>query len=92
MNPRIRSHLDALYGPAAAACAAQLAIRLDQFRAETGAQISELRATGLTERDALLITYADQVREEGVAPLACTTDERPFSLSAARVLTSVLPT
>ncbi len=70
MNPRIRSHLDALYGPAAAACAAQLAIRLGQFRAETGAHIAGLPPAGLTERDALLITYADQVREAGAAPLA----------------------
>jgi hypothetical protein len=27
------------------------------------------KTSGLSERDALLITYADQVREDGIAPL-----------------------
>jgi sucrose phosphorylase len=71
VDSRIQSHLDALYGPAvAAALAPRLAARLGRFRAEAGGKPTGRRTAGLTERDALLITYADQVREPDAAPLA----------------------
>jgi sucrose phosphorylase len=60
----IRDHLVALYGPEAG-CAAfeQLASSLALFPAQT-------RSAQLSQRDAFLITYGDQVSEPGVAPLA----------------------
>lgn len=67
MTPRIQQLLAALYdGPAATDCAARLAALLTRCDrpAGTGAPAA------LTERDALLITYADQVRETGRTPLA----------------------
>ena len=71
MNARITQHLEALYGPAeAAAWAVKIAARLDRFRAEQANRPGRGAAATLTERDALLIAYADQVREPGRAPLA----------------------
>lgn len=44
---------------------------LNRFRAPHGAPVDALRGDlPLTQRDALLITYADQVREPGVPPLS----------------------
>lgn len=66
---RLRPHLEALYAPADAdALAAGLAARIERFRVADGAGGGA--AAPLTERDALLITYADQVRAPGEAPLA----------------------
>ncbi|MBI2498029.1 MAG: sugar phosphorylase [Opitutae bacterium] len=71
MNPRIRQLLAAIYdGPAAADCAGRLAALLDGFRRAAGPAKTAATAAALTERDVLLITYADQVREPGAAPLA----------------------
>ena len=36
VDPRLQSHLDALYGLAAAALATRLSVRRDRFRAEAG--------------------------------------------------------
>ena len=59
--------LRSLYGGTAAdRTAAQVAELIARRRAaQTSAQLN----SALTEKDALLITYADQVREDGVAPL-----------------------
>lgn len=62
----IREHLRFLYGETAgdAACA-HLGKRMEAARPH----IVALRPAGLRERDALLITYGDQVREPNVRPL-----------------------
>ncbi len=64
----IRDHLVALYGPeAGSAASAHLATRLAQFSLQ-GSTVE------LTQRDAILITYGDQVSEPDVTPL-CTLAE-----------------
>lgn len=64
---RIDALLRSLYGEAVGGhIAAQLA---DLLATEHTAQTSAHPGSALSERDALLITYADQVREDGVAPL-----------------------
>lgn len=66
MNPIIAQHLVALYGPATGqAVAAQLQAQLTEFRQ----LIPATPAVELSERDALLITYADQLREPGRRPM-----------------------
>jgi glycosidase len=68
---RIRGQLEALYPAAeAASLAASLARRLEGWRAENDPRRVGRPAADLTERDALLITYADQVRAPDAAPLA----------------------
>jgi glycosidase len=66
-------HLIALYGAdAGAASEAHVRELLAHYAPRIPAPPSGIlrpRATGLTERDALLITYGDQVREPGVPPL-----------------------
>ncbi|MDI1249442.1 MAG: sugar phosphorylase [Lacunisphaera sp.] len=67
MNPRIPPLLAALYdGPAATDSEARLAALLDRCPRSPGTGAT----AGLTERDVLLITYADQVRGAGLTPLA----------------------
>jgi glucosylglycerate phosphorylase len=64
----IRDHLIALYGPATGrATYKRLASSLARFPQRD--TVSEL-----TSRDAILITYGDQVREPGVAPLRTLSD------------------
>lgn len=66
MNPIIAQHLVALYGPATGqAVAAQLQAQLAEFRQ----LIPATPAVELSERDALLITYADQLRAPGRRPM-----------------------
>jgi len=63
---RILSHLIALYGEQAGRSAhARLAERLAYYRR----RVRSPEASALTERDALLITYGDQVRAAGIPPL-----------------------
>lgn len=62
----IREHLEALYGSLEGADAfKQLCAILDKYRPHLVA----LNSGEITERDAMLITYGDQVRESGVKPL-----------------------
>jgi glucosylglycerate phosphorylase len=68
MSREIRDHLAFLYGAEAAAA---LEPRLERLLRGHGAGNGSRRA--LTQSDALLITYGDQVREEGPAPLASLT-------------------
>jgi sucrose phosphorylase len=74
MNAAIVAHLNVLYGETAAG---GLVRRLEQmlavFRASRPASAPRGQLA-LSERDALLITYADQVRESGRAPLATLAD------------------
>ncbi len=70
MPETLFEHLRALYGPAtASAVAPQLHRLLESYQA----RLLAVRVPGgrlpLSQRDALLITYADQVRENGLAPL-----------------------
>jgi sucrose phosphorylase len=70
VETRFHRHLGAVYG---ATLAAQVAPRLEDLLAKWKPRSPPAKSppgvTGLTQRDALLITYADQVREAGVAPL-----------------------
>ena len=62
-------HLSALYGQETArAVLAELTARAHKYAPLIAARPS--RAAELTERDAMLITYGDQVRQPGVAPLS----------------------
>ena len=74
MKPAIRSHLELLYGrPTAAEMEPRLAALTDQFRGRLP-RPGPTRAGWLTEKDALLITYADQVREPDRSPLQTLAD------------------
>jgi len=60
------SHLSFLYGEAAARNAFEgLSALMDRYRP----QIPVPASSGLSQRDAILITYGDQVRQPGVPPL-----------------------
>ncbi|MBI3850549.1 MAG: sugar phosphorylase [Verrucomicrobia bacterium] len=66
-RPRIDALLRLLYGESVGGhIAAQLA---DLIAGKRTKQESPRKTAALSERDALLITYADQVREDGIAPL-----------------------
>lgn len=70
MQTALREHLEALYGTE---CVAVLAPRLERLLARyQGLKYgspADPDKLPLTQRDALLITYGDQVREDGVSPL-----------------------
>ena len=69
-SDQIRDQLVALYGPAAADSMLPRLQELLARAAAAGPQPSG-RPAPLSQRDALLITYPDQVREPGLSPLAC---------------------
>ena len=74
MKPAIRKHLELLYGrPVAAEMEPRLAALTDPFR-DRLPRPDPARAEWLTEKDALLITYADQVREPDRSPLQTLAD------------------
>jgi glucosylglycerate phosphorylase len=83
----VSDHLAALYGPGMAAAVRP---KLDELLERWRARLPRVAAPGrrdalpLTERDALLITYADQVREPGSSPL------RSLGEFAARHLSGVV--
>ncbi|MBI2498218.1 MAG: hypothetical protein HYV75_10025, partial [Opitutae bacterium] len=91
MNPAVTQPLDFLYGGTVArALAPKLDALLGSVRPRVPAALKSGGASALTERDALLITYADQVREPGVPPLRtlagfCETHLREI-ISGAHVL------
>ncbi|MBN1937351.1 MAG: sugar phosphorylase [Anaerolineae bacterium] len=69
---RILKHLTFLYGAQTAAeMWSRLELRLDDFRQRHPQLAQEKRPLSerLSQRDAILIAYADQVQEEGKAPL-----------------------
>ncbi len=67
----IATRLIALYGDALGRAAFdRVTSLLDRYRAH----IQPLRASGLMERDAILITYGDQVREPNAPPLRTLAD------------------
>jgi sucrose phosphorylase len=70
MNSQIEQHLQVLFGPARAAeTTSKLAGLLRSFRASPIGATAGRSVQPLTQRDAVLITYADQVREPGQPPL-----------------------
>ena len=70
MNPSITHHLAFLYGDSTAhALVPEVDALLGRFRPRIPATLNLRGRPDLTERDALLITYADQLRDPGVAPL-----------------------
>jgi len=71
----IQGHLAALYGESAAAqILPRVAALLRKHAASATPAEPHHRSRSLTERDALLITYPDQVREPGARPLQTLTD------------------
>jgi len=63
-------HLEPLYGASTAATVARrISDLLQAWRPRLPRRPAQRGGLGLTQRDALLITYADQVREPGVTPL-----------------------
>jgi sucrose phosphorylase len=68
---RIIDHLTFLYGPAEAASLwPRIEMRLGQFRDRMAARAQNPGESRLSQRDAILITYGDQIHEPGRAPLA----------------------
>lgn len=65
---RLRGHLDVLYAPQVAAAACDALLR-DIARAAPLLAQRPRRATLFDERDAILITYGDQIHTPGEAPL-----------------------
>lgn len=69
MRQNIRDHIASLYGDTVArAIAPRLDALLDKFRPVLPLNNKSSRRR-LTEQDVLLLTYPDQIREAGVAPL-----------------------
>lgn len=78
----IVDHLVAVYGPTVGAeVAERLTALMDQSRPRLPRPAGPRGRIELTERDALLITYADQVREPSRAPLATLADFATSRLS-----------
>ena len=71
VEARIQDLLLALYGPTIAESTAR---RVQTLLEEYDRKIPAARRVGWNERDAILITYADQVQQDGVAPLASLAD------------------
>ena len=70
MTRSINQHLELLYGEAVGpAVFRQLSALLEEWRPRLKPPAPPGQELTLTERDALLIAYADQVREPGKAPL-----------------------
>src|SRR5215831_13028162 len=70
MRQSIADHLNFLYGPRAdVALEPRLQQVLAKYFPASGSRAAPRRASALTERDAILITYADQVRREGTPHL-----------------------
>lgn len=75
MTPRIGQLLEYLYGAESGALTARrLSTLLEHWQRRFGGRVADRGGHALTERDALLITYADQVREPGGAPLQTLAD------------------
>lgn len=70
LTPRVFRHLETLYGTeSAAAVAGRLCALLHQWQPRRPPASEQRESLGLTQRDALLITYADQLTEAGEPPL-----------------------
>lgn len=75
ITPRIRQRLEFLYGAERVAFAEpRLAALLRRWQRGATRRLPDRSGVPLTERDLLLITYADQVRQPGQAPLQTLAD------------------
>lgn len=86
MAEPLREHLEFLYGPAqASGLVESIQALIEAYRSRIPSQFAGPGRSRLTERDALLITYADQVREPSVSPLRTLTE---FLEAHARAIVS----
>lgn len=85
---RIREHLLALYGPAGRLAHEKLEARLARYR---GRLPAARPGPGLSQRDAMLITYADQILAPGEAPLAVLADFARRHLAGLTSIIHLLP-
>ena len=84
-------HLRALYGEEAApGVLAALEARVDPYRARLGTPPNGAREP-LTERDAMLITYGDQVQQAGTPPLGTLADFAAQHLAGLVTCLHLLP-
>lgn len=91
MAGSIRNHLEALYGPAAGALTVQsLQQLLERFRARAPVH-SDQTARPLSQSDAILITYGDQLREPERLPLATLADFAAENLADTVSAIHILP-
>lgn len=75
MNRAFNAHLESLYGAEnAATVAGRMSDLLDRWRSPWPFSSTTRDGLRLTQRDALLITYADQVRRAGESPLRTLAD------------------
>ncbi len=75
MTPRISQYLEHLYGAESAALVGRrLAALIEHWQRRPILRVSDQAGHQLTERDTLLIIYADQVGEPGQAPLQTLAD------------------
>jgi glucosylglycerate phosphorylase len=65
----IERHLNSLYGDDGPAVATRVRSLIRRHQEQTSTTSAPRRGLGLSQRDALLITYGDQVREPGTPPL-----------------------
>ena len=86
-----RGHLEFLYGAEdAGRLLAPLAEQLSRFRSGEGA-VRSAAVEAVSQRDIVLITYGDMVREPGLAPLACLHDVVEAHIGPALSGLHVLP-
>lgn len=70
MNEVIQEHLEAIYGPASARLLSpRIEALMGEWRRQLPAPEKKRASLTISERDAILITYADQVQKEGTTPL-----------------------
>ena len=92
LQTTILEHLTALYGHEQAHGAwRQLENVLRDFHRRNPNLVSDSTSPPLTERDAILITYGDQFREPGVAPLATLHDVLTQTLDGVVSGAHILP-
>jgi sucrose phosphorylase len=70
MNEAIQEHLEAIYGPASAnLLSLRIEALMDAWRPKLPALKEKRASLKVSQRDAILITYADQLRLHGISPL-----------------------
>ncbi len=70
MNEAIQEHLEAIYGPASAGLLSpRIEALIDEWRSQLPAPEEKRASIKVSQRDTILITYADQVRVHGASPL-----------------------
>ncbi|NQT11630.1 MAG: hypothetical protein HQ582_02705, partial [Planctomycetes bacterium] len=67
LEARLRPLLGELYGDRAEECLGRIVGMASRY----GPEMPRDERSGWDQRDVVLITYGDQVRREGISPLAC---------------------